>query len=62
MSKIKEFKKELKVLLGKYDAEIGFDASDSNGFYTIYDEHMYIEIGEEITIFENDWSIRESDL
>ena len=62
MTKLEEFKKELKALLGKYNAEIGFDASDSNGFWTLYDEHMYIEVGNETFILEKDWSIREQDL
>ena len=44
MNNIKEFKTELKALLNKYNASIGFACSSDSDTYGIYDGHIEIEI------------------
>ena len=43
-NKQKEFIKELKNLLSKYKAEIGWKCDDSTDFYGIIDDRMYIHL------------------
>lgn len=43
----KEFNKELKSLLSKYNAEISWDCGPSSDTYGIYDDHIKIEFKDE---------------
>jgi hypothetical protein len=40
MTQIKEFKKEMKALLEKYNADISVQYNSYNDVYGVYDEHM----------------------
>lgn len=43
----KEFNKELKSLLSKYNAEITWDCGPSSDTYGIFDDHIKIEFRDE---------------
>ena len=42
--KVKAFLNDLKVLLAKHKADIGFDCGDGSDLYGLYDEHVTAEI------------------
>lgn len=58
---VKNFKKELKELLKKYNATIGFDCDDCSDLYGIYDEHVYIQANGERERVVDGWWIDETD-
>ncbi len=62
----KEFKAELKALLLKYNADIGFDCSDSSDTMGIYGERIVARLGEgreEETIhLVHGWCVEGADL
>lgn len=64
MSKAKEFKKELKDLLAKYDACIQFTCDDSSDTHGLYGDRLVINFqGERKEVFRSDgWHIQASDL
>jgi len=65
---VKEFKRELKDLLTKYNAFISFNVGDGSDTYGLYNERMTIEhrIGDSrnyVTLLEVDgWVIDKSDI
>lgn len=46
MSKANEFKKELKALLKKYDATIGFNVGESSDTHGLYNERLEVQFSE----------------
>ena len=64
MNDIEDFKKELKILLNKYNASIEFDCDSCSDTYGIYDGHIGIEInGKKFRHkHQNYWAITASDV
>jgi len=73
MKKAKQFKKELKELLNKYDATIGFSVGEGSDTHGLYDEQMEVDFygvmpsGRFKTIIETSklsdgWGVHKSDL
>ena len=65
----KEFLKELKTLMEKYDVTIGFSVSACSDTYGLYDEKMCINhriskksFKEETWLEVNGWNIQSSDI
>ena len=56
------FKEELKALLGKYNAEIYFDCSDTSDTYAIYNPRIMAKIDGKRTKLSNDWNVRKTDI
>ena len=61
-SNTEDFKRELKQLLKKYRASIGFDCGSGSDTHGLYDDHMYIRIGEETEKICWNWEFDHSDL
>jgi len=59
MSEIEEFKKELKALLEKHNATIGFDCSDT---YGTYDANISVSVGKIYTRLADGWNVDSTDL
>jgi hypothetical protein len=59
---MENFKRELKQLLEKYSATIGFNCGPASDTHGLYDEHMYIRIGEETKKICWDWRFNHRDL
>ena len=57
-----EFLKELKALLEKHNASIGFSVSEFSDTYGLYDEKMIVEIGNDIVAEVAGWWITAGDL
>lgn len=65
-TEVKVFKRELKNLLKKYNATIGFSVSDCSDTYGLYDEKIICSLRDfnnenEITLV-NGWVLDKSDL
>ncbi len=56
-----DFKKELKALLDKYKAEIGFDCDECSDLHGVTGEHMYVRVGDREEKFDT-WSLEGFDL
>lgn len=59
-----EFKKELKALLGKYNACIYFSVSGDSDTYALYDEKLIVEFNQnnnKITLVDG-WALDKTDL
>ena len=61
-SNTEDFKRELKQLLKKYHASIGFDCSESSDLYGVHGEYMYIRKGKEKETVANGWNFNHRDL
>ena len=70
MDKIISFKKELKLLLAKYNASIGFSVSEFSDTYGLYEEKIVVDFTPQdqprsynppITL-ANGWEVMASDL
>ena len=57
-----EFLKELKALLSKHNATIGFDVDDCSDLHGVYGEHIFVTVGEEVKDFKHSWSLDASDI
>ena len=62
MDNIIEFKKELKILLKKYNASIDFSVSDCSDTYGLHDENIGANIDGVAVKLIDGWSIEQSDL
>lgn len=66
MSINKEFKKELKALLEKYNATIGFTCADCSDTYGLYGEAIeittYVDRKQQVLVHVDGWTIDKSDL
>ena len=63
MSKINDFKKDLRDLLTKYDASIDFDCDDCSDTYGITGDHLGVCFdGQNVIKLNSGWSIDASDL
>ena len=60
--KEKAFLKELKELLKKYNASIGFSVGKSSDTYGLYDEKMTIDVDKNNIINVDGWAFDQSDL
>jgi hypothetical protein len=56
------FKKELKALLTKYDAEIDFECSDCSDTYGISCPKMVAHVGRKPVTLSDGWGVDKSDL
>ena len=61
-NKSDNFKKELKELLSKYNAEIYFTCSDSSDTYGLYEDHIAIDVDGETIIEANGWCLNSGDI
>lgn len=65
MSKIDEFKQELRALLAKYDAYICCGVGEGSDTYGIYDEHICVMVkdgNKEVESKIDGWGIGASDI
>lgn len=62
MNKKIEFLKELKDLLIKYHATLGFDCDDFSDLYGIYDEKIIARIDNEKILLGNGFEVDANDL
>ncbi len=73
MSKATEFKKELKELLSKYDAHIGFSVGESSDTHGLYNEQIEVSFQElqegarfktvtQTVVLADGWGVDKSDL
>lgn len=61
-NKIGDFKKELKALLDKHNAVIGFNVSACSDTFGLHDERMEVDIDRYPHVICDGWSISSSDL
>ena len=62
MKNVKDFKKELKDLLKKYNASIGFSCGDCSDTHGLYDEKMIIDIDKKEIAICDGWVFGQEDL
>lgn len=62
MSRIVEFKKELRELLSKYDASLRVLYDDCSDMHGVYGEHMAVELDGRSHFLCDHWGIDVSDL
>lgn len=58
----KEFLKELKALLEKYDASICFTCHPSSDTYGLYDDHIIVLMGNKEVAGSDNWTLVASDI
>ncbi len=61
-NKVKEFKKELKALLKKYNATIGFSVGDGSDTHGLYDERIEVDLSDKPEILAHGWGVDQYDL
>jgi len=59
--KVKNFKKELKELMNKYNVSIGFTCDDSSDTYGLFDDHIVIEMDNEVVIESDGWWLNKNE-
>jgi len=62
MSNADDFKKELKVLLKKYNATISFNVNEYSDTYGLHDERIEVDIDRKTTLLADGWGVDQSDL